>query len=190
MHRIAADRAGGADHQQPRAGGDSERLDRRECSQPGRRKRRGLGVTELVRYPGHRLGIVVDRHRRVIGIGPVRARDPKDPLPGRKSGDAAPHPLDHAGEILPEHKRKGSRLDPADGVPDLPVHRVHAGGADPHEDLVRSGDGRRHAAERAGLPVPVDSECSHFPRATVCLEGHGPLDADQERTGMTRPSVL
>ena len=90
--------------------------------------------------------------------------NPTTRSPTAKSGDAVADRLDHARDLIAEHRRKGGgehRLQRA--AADLPVERVHGRDHHAYEHLPGSGDriGKLGRLEGLGSAVGADDLCMH-----------------------------
>ena len=169
---VRPDPAGGADDQHLVAGLDpAGGADRLEGGEAGDRQRGGLLEGESGRLAGHP-GL---RHHRQLGEGPVGCAD--DLVPDGDGGDLLADLGDDAGHVAARNGVLGTTQaeGEADGV-GVPGHQVpgaavHAGGADAHDHVARTGGRVRHLGEgqllAAAVAVLVDGSHDRVPLCTV-----------------------
>src|ERR1700751_1337072 len=127
---------------------------------------------DVIESPGNfrRRGILGNGH--ILGVRSRRAKRRDQQLAEQivaRGKPRRPWPalLDHARPLGSEHHRKcrRHRLPGAGGK--YAIHRVHAGGAQPDQDLSRSRFRRRHLSHRRSGSILCDRDRSHRVLLTV-----------------------
>ena len=163
LDREVTDAAGGAHDERALARLELAELHQRlQGGQARERQGRGLLPGEPRRLGrGARLG-----GERPLGVAAAarRAEVGHDRIARRERRDLGAHGLDLAGDVAAEHQREAAGADePQPAAAHLPVDRVDAGRAHPHEHLPGAGLGPRHLGEVEPLrpAVAVDDHRAH-----------------------------
>jgi hypothetical protein len=145
------------------AGQRPERRYQGEPGAAGRRERRRHHRVEAVRHPGQRRLL---SHGDVLGVGSCRSERGDQQLAEQllaagKSPRPLAGPLDHARTIGAEYHRECRRRRPPGARGKRGIHRVHARGPHPEQDLPRSRFRRRYLAHHRGASVFTDGDSAH-----------------------------
>ena len=112
LHRIAADPAGGAHHNQALACGDAQQLERTECGYCRDGKCGCLFVSNTIRDTRQGLCLHARCNRGIFGVRAVRRRHAKDAFAGVEIAFSRRNAFDHTREVFAKDNRicRGGRL--------------------------------------------------------------------------------